>query len=102
MADILERLRDDLREAQIEQAYVDMRHPDGDVDLVIVAGGRALTLGGGCARQTAHERWTKELSYDYCQRWLVGAEILDVVSKDDGRSLTLWLSSGVIVTGIPG
>lgn len=102
MAGISERLRHDLREARIEQAYIDARHPDGAVDVVIVAGGWALTLVGGCARTTPHERWTKELSYDYCQRWLVGAEIIDVVTKDEGRSLTLWLSSGIVLTGTPG
>jgi hypothetical protein len=83
-------------------AYVDMRHPDGDVDLVIVAGDCALTLRGGCVRTSEHERWRRELSYEDCQRWLVGAEIVDLISGDAGRSLTLWLSNGVVLTGAPG
>jgi hypothetical protein len=87
--------------ARVERAYVDMRHPDGDVDVVVVAGGCALTLRGGCARAKEQERWTRELSFEDCQRWLVGAEIVDLISKDAGRSLTLWLGNGVVLTGAP-
>jgi hypothetical protein len=87
--------------ARVDRAYVDMRHPDGDVDVVVVAGDCALTLRGGCTRATGHERWTRELSFEDCQRWLVGAEVVDLVSKDAGRSLTLWLSNGVVLTGAP-
>jgi hypothetical protein len=90
-----------LRGARIERAYIDTRHHDGDVDLVIVMAGRALTLTGACTRRPGRERWSKSVSYDHCQRWLVGAEIIDLIFKDEGRSVTFWLDNGITLTGNP-
>jgi hypothetical protein len=87
-------------DATIERAYVDMVLPGGFVDLVVVAAGETMHLLAAGLRLPTADRWNHAVSYEDCQRWLVGAQITGAVQARRPWGLTLTLDNGESISSI--
>jgi hypothetical protein len=84
---------DDLIGARIHAAFVDSSN-GRTVDLVLFVGNRTLLLGG-CSVE--HAPWTEPLTYEVCQRRLVGALITTMARADTNGWAAVGLNNGVVL-----
>jgi hypothetical protein len=84
---------DELIGTRIHAAFVNSSH-GRTVDLVLFVGGHTLLLGG-CSVE--HAPWTEPLTYEVCQRRLVGATITMMARAEGSGWAAVGLDNGVVL-----